>query len=87
MVTGGEVVIVAGEAGAALGVLGVMPLGLAVVGGVLDVGSGVAFGSGAPLTSVGGDVARGGGHGNRALADNVRNCASASSSEPAGITP
>ena len=87
MVTGCEVVIVAGAAGEVLGVLGGMPLGLAVVGGVLDVGSGVVFGSGAPLAPAGGDVARGGGHGNRALADNVRSCASASSSEPAGITP
>ena len=76
-----------GGAGAALVALGGMPLGLVEVGGVLGVGSGVAFGSGVPLAAAGGDVARGGGQGNRALADNVRSCASASSSEPAGITP
>jgi hypothetical protein len=80
VVTVCEVVVGAGAAGAVL-------LGLAVVEGVLDVGSGVAFGSGVALASDGGDVARGGGHGNRALADKVRSCASASSSEPAGITP
>jgi len=76
-----------GAAGAVLMALGELPLGVVAVEDVLVVGNGVALGSGVLLVSAGGDVARGGGQGKSALADNVRNCASASSREPAGITP
>ena len=87
-VLGGLIVgVAAGGIGVVLaGMLpGGLPFGAVAAVGVLEVGNGVTLG--VSLVSAGGDVARGGGQGNRALADNVRNCASASSRELAGSTP